>query len=78
MITRWRLEAAADNQEDVEERLEGATQAMLGHLRDVQPDDQWECTDEQIIPAVDQTTGYAIIYGRRVFRVVAPEEVDLG
>jgi hypothetical protein len=68
MIDRWRLEASADNREDVEDQLEAATQAILGHLRDVQPDDEWECTDEQIIPAIDGETGQAIIYGRRVFR----------
>lgn len=69
MITRWRIEAEADNLEDVEDEIEGTTQAVLGHLRDVQPEDQWECTDEVFKPHESiEERGRAVAYGRRVFR----------
>lgn len=66
MITRWRIEAEGDNREDVEDDIEGTTQAMLGHLRDVQPTDTWECTDEVILPV--ENDGEAQMYARRVFK----------
>lgn len=69
MITRWRIEAEADNLEDVEDEIEGTTQAVLGHLRDVQPEDSWECTDEVFKPSESsEERGLVVAYGRRVFR----------
>lgn len=73
MITRFRLEAEDINDETVEEQLESATQSMLGHLRDFQPSDTWECTDEQIVPALSWEGDHAVIYGRRVFRRMGTE-----
>lgn len=68
MITRWRIESEADNAEDVEDHMESATQAFLGHLRDVQPEDEWECTDEYgPKPALDDEFR-AIVVMRRVFK----------
>lgn len=69
MITRFRLEAEGENHEDVEEKLEAATQSMLGHLRATQPEDEWELTDDPTIPAVSSDgSGRAVIFGRRVYR----------
>ena len=71
MITRWRVEAEAENDETMEDHLESFTQAVFGHLRDVQPEDQWECTDEFTTPIRSAwVSGEAVIYGRRVFRVM--------
>ena len=72
MITRWRLEAEKETVEDVEDAIESATQAMLGHLRDTQPGDKWECTDDICIPR-ESANGEAVIYGRRVFRRMEAE-----
>lgn len=68
MITRFRLEAEADNAEDVQDDIDEGTQAMLAHLSRVQDGDQWECTDEfGPIPTLDDELR-AVVYMRRVFR----------
>lgn len=66
MITRWRIESEHATREDVEESIEEATQAMLRHLKVTQPQDEWELTDEKIIPV--ERRGEGLIYARRVFR----------
>ncbi len=67
MITRFRLEAEAENEETVEEHLEAATQSMFGFLRDTQAEDEWELTDGPIFPAISEE-GSAVMFGRRVYR----------
>lgn len=67
MITRFRLEAEAENEENVEDKLEAASQAMFGFLADTQPEDEWELTDGPIFPAISED-GTAVMFGRRVYR----------
>ena len=73
MITRFRLEAEAENEENVEEKLEAATQSMFGFLRDTQPEDEWELTDSPIFPSISED-GSAVIFGRRVYRQVVKSD----
>lgn len=74
MITRFRFESIADNQEDVDQALDEAVEMMLVWLSDTQPDDEWNCTDREIVPILKN--GQAVVYGRRVFRGRAKEAPD--
>lgn len=68
MISRWRIEATADDKETVNQDIEDGTVLILSALREQLPDVEWELLNDPPLKVI-QKNGRQMLYRKRVFVV---------